>query len=859
MKTRKRWVSLLVAVVMVAGLLVPFVGTASATCTYGASSMVTVTAGASTAQIIGTGTCTFDPASWVSVGSTSATGSYVYNTLPSSPSGYAFDTWGCKNPKVDDGLSSDPGDGTLIAVLTSAEGTSLAVAPTLTSAETTMLGDEGITISGTEITGGSTSTIINGSGLVDVYGSDWYEESDSHWYPRQLCMDVYDTTASSSGNDAIIDLPTAIWVPSGVTGGITMTDSIPNGSIWAAGSATIATVGNSTVTVAAESTPALTSSGGTIGVIDVTENAAGALYDNGQTGLKLTLPPGFTWSTTSLSLMWGSALSNITDYSTTLPTSNDGRELDITQTAKSSSAQYFKITGTIDVDEATAATGNITVTIGGQTSANVSSIVVGSYGSYGLTVAASGTAPTITAGVQGSDIGELEVKEGVPGSIIWDRTITLTLPTDCAWSEAPSLDSTLSTNTGSGSSAFNTWTEEGTSGTEIQCTVGNGSSTSEAGPTSGQTNPGDFFLKNMEITPAVDFSGPVVVTVGGSEGLTGTVTLATVASGVTAACASTPDVTIGTASQTLGNVTITEKAAGNLSGTEYYTGLYDSSTAGDTNDYLAETVPNESGTTYLDIVAPVGVTFDTTPTVTVTSGNVQLGTATTGTGLTVEGSTTAGNQGVLQIPIDSSSTTASTIQIAAPVVTIDRTVPEGPITFKVEGTAVDETSLPNGTSVTSGTVTYSPLFPNDTVAAKVAVANVTTGTDLSTTTGTAVFTIGQTSYTLNGNSVTTDVAPYIKDGRTFLPLRYVANALGVADSNIVYDSATQKITIIKGSIVLQLTVGSDTMLLNGAAITMDAAPEITDGRACLPVSWVAQALGAKVAWDATAQTATISF
>ena len=32
MKTRKRWVSLLVAVVMVAGLLIPFVGTASALC-----------------------------------------------------------------------------------------------------------------------------------------------------------------------------------------------------------------------------------------------------------------------------------------------------------------------------------------------------------------------------------------------------------------------------------------------------------------------------------------------------------------------------------------------------------------------------------------------------------------------------------------------------------------------------------------------------------------------------------------------------------------------------------------------------------------------------------------------------------
>ena len=71
------------------------------------------------------------------------------------------------------------------------------------------------------------------------------------------------------------------------------------------------------------------------------------------------------------------------------------------------------------------------------------------------------------------------------------------------------------------------------------------------------------------------------------------------------------------------------------------------------------------------------------------------------------------------------------------------------------------------------------LFPNDTTAATVNVATV--GTTATGGGGTAVFTIGQTSYTLNGQSVTMDVAPYIKDSRTFLPLRYVADALGVPD------------------------------------------------------------------------------
>ena len=48
--------------------------------------------------------------------------------------------------------------------------------------------------------------------------------------------------------------------------------------------------------------------------------------------------------------------------------------------------------------------------------------------------------------------------------------------------------------------------------------------------------------------------------------------------------------------------------------------------------------------------------------------------------------------------------------------------------------------------------------------------------------------------------------------------------------------------MIKGGTVVQLTIGSNVMLVNGAAITMDVPAEITSDRTMLPFRFIAQAL-----------------
>lgn len=58
-------------------------------------------------------------------------------------------------------------------------------------------------------------------------------------------------------------------------------------------------------------------------------------------------------------------------------------------------------------------------------------------------------------------------------------------------------------------------------------------------------------------------------------------------------------------------------------------------------------------------------------------------------------------------------------------------------------------------------------------------------------------TIGVKTITINGSSVPSSAAPEIKDGRTFLPLRDLATALGVTD--ITWDAATRTATLNGGT------------------------------------------------------------
>ncbi|OPZ75566.1 MAG: hypothetical protein BWY80_00097 [Firmicutes bacterium ADurb.Bin456] len=124
----------------------------------------------------------------------------------------------------------------------------------------------------------------------------------------------------------------------------------------------------------------------------------------------------------------------------------------------------------------------------------------------------------------------------------------------------------------------------------------------------------------------------------------------------------------------------------------------------------------------------------------------------------------------------------------------------------------------------------------------------------------ARFVIGEKKCVLNGAEVDLDVIPYLKDGRTYLPVRYAVQALGVGDGGITWDGTVGEgvVTISVGGRILKLLMGSKVMYAGNLPIAMDVAPELAEpGRIMLPLRWVAEALGAKVEWDPAGQTITI--
>lgn len=90
------------------------------------------------------------------------------------------------------------------------------------------------------------------------------------------------------------------------------------------------------------------------------------------------------------------------------------------------------------------------------------------------------------------------------------------------------------------------------------------------------------------------------------------------------------------------------------------------------------------------------------------------------------------------------------------------------------------------------------------------------------------------------------VKPFVKDGRTLVPVRFISESLG---AEVDWNAKTEAVTVKLDGKTISLVVGSKTMKVGNKSIDLDVAAEINDGRTYLPLRALAEALGKKVFYD----------
>ncbi|WP_161568209.1 stalk domain-containing protein [Anaerobacillus alkaliphilus] len=133
--------------------------------------------------------------------------------------------------------------------------------------------------------------------------------------------------------------------------------------------------------------------------------------------------------------------------------------------------------------------------------------------------------------------------------------------------------------------------------------------------------------------------------------------------------------------------------------------------------------------------------------------------------------------------------------------------------------------------------------------------NVRVGYDLFRPSTNISLFVNQKEVYVNWNKLVLSDAPYLKNQRTLVPLRFISETLG---ATVHWDPESKTVTIHYGGKKIELQEGSRTVRLNGKATTIDVAPEIKNGRTFVPLRFISENLGARVDYWPSNQQITIT-
>jgi hypothetical protein len=96
------------------------------------------------------------------------------------------------------------------------------------------------------------------------------------------------------------------------------------------------------------------------------------------------------------------------------------------------------------------------------------------------------------------------------------------------------------------------------------------------------------------------------------------------------------------------------------------------------------------------------------------------------------------------------------------------------------------------------------------------------------------------------DSSNSNIAPFIENGRTYVPLRFVSESLGLT---VNWISETNTVEIKSNDTIVQIIVGQKYMTVNGTVKEMDVAAIIKDGRTYVPIRYITEAFGKNILYE----------
>ena len=116
------------------------------------------------------------------------------------------------------------------------------------------------------------------------------------------------------------------------------------------------------------------------------------------------------------------------------------------------------------------------------------------------------------------------------------------------------------------------------------------------------------------------------------------------------------------------------------------------------------------------------------------------------------------------------------------------------------------------------------------------------------------FQIGRNLYWVDGESREMDAKPFIRDDRTYVPVRFLAESMG---ARVAWSEPEQKVTLTFKSGPMELYIGRRALRYGGRDVDIPVAPIIVGDRTYLPARFVAEAVGYTVDWIEESQSVLV--